>query len=170
MHKFTFNGKSSSDFSTYISGSGTYDAPKRDVSTVEIPGRNGSLTIDNGRYENIDLKYPAFIRSNFKANTDAHFTFDRKFSRCLNNYRDVFEKCIIWATAPILDEYYRTTNAHLVHPNVWIPFAPSGIKKSDVCIWQYGKECHPICDEIAREITFNTNLVKSAKLIVNILF
>lgn len=89
MHKFTFNGKSSSDFSTYISGSGTYDAPKRDVSTVEIPGRNGSLTIDNGRYENIDLKYPAFIRSNFKANTDALRAFmlrDSAYHRLEDDY------------------------------------------------------------------------------------
>lgn len=101
----------------------------------------------------------------FKANTDAQFTFDRKFSRCLNNYRDVFEKCIVWATAPNLDEYYRTTNAHLIHPDVWIPFAPSGISKNDICIWQYGKECHPIYDEINREITFNVNLTKETNTI-----
>ena len=101
----------------------------------------------------------------FKANTDAQFMFDRKFSRCLNNYRDVFEKCIVWATAPNLDEYYRTTNSHLVHPDVWIPFAPSGINKNDICIWQYGKECHPIYDDINREITFNVNLTKETNTI-----
>ena len=56
-----FNGKSTKDFGVYISGLKTFDAPERDVEIISIPGRNGDLTIDNGRYKNIDVSYPAFI-------------------------------------------------------------------------------------------------------------
>ena len=101
----------------------------------------------------------------FKANTDAKFIFDRNFSRGLLNHFDIFNKCIVWATAPSLDEYYRTNNAHLIHPDVWIPFAPSGIRKNDIFIWQYGKECHQIYDDVDREITFNVNLTKETDTI-----
>lgn len=89
MHKFVFNEKSSSEFSTYISGSGTFDAPKRDVTKVKVPGRNGDLTIDNGRYENILVIYPAFIVSEFKKNSDALKAFllkDSAYHRLEDSY------------------------------------------------------------------------------------
>ena len=66
----TFNNKSLKDFGVFISGSGTYNAAERDVEMIEIPGRNGTLTQDNGRYKNISLSYPAFIIDNFEANTE----------------------------------------------------------------------------------------------------
>lgn len=56
----TFGGVNSADYGIYITGSGVYDAPKRAVEKIVVPGRNGLLTIDQGRYENIIVKYPAF--------------------------------------------------------------------------------------------------------------
>lgn len=66
MNKFLYDGKMSDDFGIYISGSGTYNAPERDVGTVTIPGRNGDLLIDNRRFKNITVEYPAFIREKFR--------------------------------------------------------------------------------------------------------
>ena len=57
----TFGGVDSADFGIYISGEGAFDAPKRAVELVDIPGRNGALTIDQGRYENIEVTYPAYV-------------------------------------------------------------------------------------------------------------
>lgn len=65
LNFFTLDGKCSKDFGVYISGDGTYNAPERDVETEDIPGRNGNLIIDNHRFKNIELTYPAFIRTNF---------------------------------------------------------------------------------------------------------
>lgn len=65
-HYLTFAGKNSNDFNVWISGSGTYDAPERDVTMVSVAGRNGDLTIDNGRFKNIEMTYPAFITKDFK--------------------------------------------------------------------------------------------------------
>lgn len=65
-----FDGKSSRDYGVWISGGGTFNAPKRDVQTVSVPGRNGDLTFDNGRYSNISITYPAFISRQFNPRID----------------------------------------------------------------------------------------------------
>ena len=64
----TVNGIDLADFGVYISGSGVYNAPERDVKSVSVPGRNGDLTLDNGRYKNIKIKYPAFVVDDFAQN------------------------------------------------------------------------------------------------------
>lgn len=61
-----YNGIQLSDYGVFISGDGTFNAPERDVDTIEIQGRNGELTIDKGRYKNIDVTYPAFVYRHFK--------------------------------------------------------------------------------------------------------
>ena len=67
----TYGSRNLADFGVYISGNGTFNAPERDVKTVAIPGRNGDLTLDNGRFKNIKIKYPAFIVEDFFMNTEA---------------------------------------------------------------------------------------------------
>lgn len=59
-NSITFGGVNSADFGIYISGEGVFNAPKRDVEMIEIPGRNGAFALDNGRFENIEVTYPAF--------------------------------------------------------------------------------------------------------------
>lgn len=59
FNSLTFDGENSLDYGIYISGEGVYDAPRRAVEMVTIPGRNGTLAIDQGRFENIDVKYAA---------------------------------------------------------------------------------------------------------------
>lgn len=66
----TFDGKSSGDFGVWISGGGTFNAPARDVETVSIPGRNGDIYFDNGRFRNITVSYPAFISRRFQPRID----------------------------------------------------------------------------------------------------
>lgn len=65
---FTFNGTNSSAFEMYCSNGGTYDAPERDVSTVVVPGRNGELTIDNGRFTNTKASFRCYVAKNFAEN------------------------------------------------------------------------------------------------------
>ena len=69
-HFLTIAGVSSEDFNIWISGGATFDSPKRDVNTVKVPGRDGVLLFDNGRYENLSLTYPAFITKDFQKNID----------------------------------------------------------------------------------------------------
>lgn len=65
-----YNGIQLSDYGVFISGDGTFNAPERDTDTIEVKGRNGALTIDNGRYKNIEVTYPAFVVSNFDENIE----------------------------------------------------------------------------------------------------
>lgn len=70
-----FGGVNSADFGIYISGEGVFNAPKRDVEMITIPGRNGAFALDNGRFENIEVTYPAF---NFEPND--YDTFAQRLS------------------------------------------------------------------------------------------
>lgn len=63
---FTYNGISSADFGCYVASSNQFDAPARDVESIEIPGRNGALTIDNGRYLNQTLTYSMYVRNDIR--------------------------------------------------------------------------------------------------------
>ena len=65
---FTFNGADSRDYGIYISGMKTYNGPVRSFTTIDIPGRNGALLLDNGRYDMIEHHYDAFIIRDMKNN------------------------------------------------------------------------------------------------------
>lgn len=56
VHWFTYNGKDSRDFNIFITQKNAHDKPDRDLSFVPVAGRSGDLIIDNGRYDNIDIK------------------------------------------------------------------------------------------------------------------
>ena len=56
---FIFDNIKSLDHGIYITGEAVYNAPKRVVEMISVPGRNGDIAIDQGRFENIDVKFPA---------------------------------------------------------------------------------------------------------------
>ncbi len=56
---FTFDGQNSGSYDVYITGEAVYNAPERTVEMITIPGRDGDLALDKGRFENIPVKYPA---------------------------------------------------------------------------------------------------------------
>lgn len=64
-HTFTFGGLKSEDYKIWLSGDGTFAAPARDVKRVSVPGRNGDLLIDGGKWNNIDVTYPAYIHTDY---------------------------------------------------------------------------------------------------------
>lgn len=51
----------------YIDTSGSFNKPDRVVETISVPGRNGDLYIDGGKYNNVIITYPAYIRENFES-------------------------------------------------------------------------------------------------------
>lgn len=58
---FTFDGEYSKDYGVYITGSGVFNAPERDVEMFAIPGRNGAFSLDRGRFNNILVTYEAGV-------------------------------------------------------------------------------------------------------------
>lgn len=93
-----FAGKSSEDFKCHISGSGTFVSPSRDIESIAVPGRNGDLHIDNGRFSNVIITYPAFITEDFDQNYSALKAFllsKTKQERLADSYHpDHFRKGI----------------------------------------------------------------------------
>lgn len=63
----TFDGESSKAYGIYITGSAVFNAPARDVEMVTIPGRNGTFALDRGRFENIEVTYPAGLYGDTEA-------------------------------------------------------------------------------------------------------
>lgn len=56
-----FDGVDSRDYGIYITGEAVFNSPERDVEMIEIPGRNGTYALDKGRFNNIEVSYPAGI-------------------------------------------------------------------------------------------------------------
>ena len=80
VNTITFGGVTSSAYDIYISGEGVFNAPKRMVSLVEVPGRNGKLAIDEGCYDNIEVVYPGF---NFESDLNSFRTKLANFRNAL---------------------------------------------------------------------------------------
>ena len=47
----------------YVTGKNVLDAPERDVTLIEVPGRNGDILSDNGRFKNLPCTYTVFTRN-----------------------------------------------------------------------------------------------------------
>ena len=56
-----FDNTSSKTYGVYITGEAVFNAPERAVEMISIPGRNGAFAQDQGRFENIEVTYPAGI-------------------------------------------------------------------------------------------------------------
>lgn len=159
---------------------GRIEAKKVGVSTLELGIPEGTaIFLEIAEKEVITSEYMKGFAEGllsegyvpgFKADTDAMYEFDHAYSRGMQMDKSVFEKCLIWALSPSLQEYERVTTTHLIHPDNWVPFAPSGTTRNDIAIWQYGKECHPILDDAGKETSFNVNLVRNDRIIIEKMF
>lgn len=61
---------------TLVDNSQIFVTPPRDVEFIQVPGRNGDLSIDNGRYENIEVV--------FRVSVDNTDTFRQKINALYN--------------------------------------------------------------------------------------
>lgn len=71
MNYITFNGVNSYDKGLIISGEGAFDGAELDETTQEIPGRNGTVSFWNGRWRNVQARYPALIVGNLATTAPA---------------------------------------------------------------------------------------------------
>lgn len=63
---FTFDNVSSASYGVYISGTETFAVPGRARQMVSVPGRNGDLILDDGRFDNVEIRYTCFIKEDFR--------------------------------------------------------------------------------------------------------
>lgn len=89
----SFDGMESRNFGVYITGEAVYNAPTRDVEMVSIPGRSGSFALDKGRFENLEVTYPAGIFADNEAD----------FARAISDFRNYL--CSRKGYCRLVDEY-----------------------------------------------------------------
>lgn len=56
------NDHTSDEFGIYTSEKDIHSAPARDQSFISVPGRNGDVLLDNGRYENVNVSYTCYCK------------------------------------------------------------------------------------------------------------
>ena len=89
----SFDGVTSRSYGVYITGQAVYNAPKREVEMIAIPGRNGAFALDHGRFENIEVTYPAGIFADNEAD----------FAQAISNFRNYL--CSRRGYVRLTDEY-----------------------------------------------------------------
>lgn len=57
LKNVTFSGYSLADYNAAAIFTNILDTPARSVEVVSVPGRNGSLVYDNGRYDDVNREY-----------------------------------------------------------------------------------------------------------------
>ena len=89
----TIDGESSRTYGVYITGQAVYNAPQREVEMISIAGRNGQFALDKGRFENIEVTYPAGI----------YAETEEDFAEAVSNFRNFL--CSRDGYVRIEDEY-----------------------------------------------------------------
>ncbi len=64
----SIGGRPLSNFDTYYDGSQWFNLPNKEVENISVPGRNGDLTIQGNRFENISIPFNCYIPKNFRTN------------------------------------------------------------------------------------------------------
>lgn len=82
----SFDNVSSRTYGVYITGEAVYNAPEREVEMISIPGRNGQFALDKGRFENIEVTYPAGIFADSETNFADAISEFRNFLCSRNGY------------------------------------------------------------------------------------
>lgn len=95
-----FAGHCSTEFGIYVERAPDHVTAQRKVETVEIPGRNGLLTVDDGSYNNVECVYEiAFQEQSSPANSARDITAwlqrERGYQRLEDSYDpDVFRMAL----------------------------------------------------------------------------
>ena len=62
MSYFYFNGFYSYEMGLIVEEKSIYNGPQPDFELISVPGRDGDVIIDNGRYNNVDVSYTCYCK------------------------------------------------------------------------------------------------------------
>lgn len=91
---FTFDGIDSRAYGVYVAEVNVFDTPERDVEMIKVPGRNGTISIDHGRFENIEVEYKCFLHGDDEAD----------FNSAISNLRNALASRIGYKR--LTDDFY----------------------------------------------------------------
>ena len=68
MSYFFFNGYYSYEMGLIVEAKSIHNGPQPDFEIISVPGRNGDVLLDHGRYRNVEVSYTvSFIGTKEKA-------------------------------------------------------------------------------------------------------
>lgn len=68
---FILGGIDSREYGMIVSCDDAFVMPERDIDTFEVPGRNGEIIVDNGRFKNVSIVYKVVIENGFAEKINA---------------------------------------------------------------------------------------------------
>lgn len=137
-----YNGKPLSDFGVWFDSSMSFASPEADYDLIDVLGRNGSLSIFNNRYKDVDISFPCFIRENFVQNfrdlteflLSGHGYLRLETTKEPNQYRKALFLRSVEPTPTQFTKGGRFTLVFRCHPQRWlklgehwINFASNGV-------------------------------------------
>ena len=57
MRYFFFNGYTSYEMGLIVEGKNIWGGPQKDFEMISVPGRDGDVVFDHGRYKNVEVSY-----------------------------------------------------------------------------------------------------------------
>lgn len=121
---FYLNNVDSRNYGVYLSGQGTFSAPRRAYNMIPVPGRNGDIVGTEKRFENLQLTYPAFIYTNFDTN--------------LRNFRNFLLS--LFGYVKLQDSYHADEFRKVIFEG---PFEPTVEKRNDAGSFDIVFNCRP---------------------------
>ena len=110
MNTFTFDNQTASSFGLYVAEKDIWSAPQYDQQLVSVPGRNGDVIIDNGRYQNLDVSYTCYCRK-LSANVQAikQWLCRPGYFRLYDTYEPLYFRYAAFASKLKVDELIGNT-------------------------------------------------------------
>lgn len=112
----------------YVDSSLSFNKPAKTVQTFTVPGRNGSLVIDEGIYENVVITFPAYFKEHQGVTFPVMWRRLINFLASLSGYQR-----IEWAWDP---NHYRLGR-------VILPQAPNAVRLNKDGFFDLSFDCKP---------------------------
>ena len=105
MNYFSYNNQSSANFGLIVADKDIYSSPAYDQQFVSVPGRNGDVVIDNGRYNNVDVSYTCYCKD-LSANMKAikHWLCQPGYFKLSDTYDPLYFRYAAFASKLKVDE------------------------------------------------------------------
>jgi len=68
MNTFEFNGVNCAEYGAYVHSMYPANVARRSEEIVQIPGKNGDLVLPNGSFQNVEVEYQVFFKSDYMSN------------------------------------------------------------------------------------------------------
>lgn len=140
MSDFIFNGKSADSMGLRIERYPIIHKPRKRLTPVTVPGRNGNLHISDGSYEDIVIRYECWwknLNENFSTGRTAHEIAQWLYSAPVGGRLEDTYDTTVFRTATfqgpmdienILNRYGRVTLEFECRPEAWLKSAEFALR------------------------------------------